>query len=45
MNVVLTVDEALEVAFGPLRLFWDGEVDVGHVCSLEKGVTAIRALF
>lgn len=43
--MVLAVDEPLDVAFGPLGLRWNGEVNFGHVGGLEEGVAAFRALF
>lgn len=41
----MIVNEPLHVAFGPLGLVRYGEVNVGHVCSLQQGVTAVRAVF
>jgi hypothetical protein len=45
LHIVEAVDEALDITLGPLGLSRDGKLDVGHVCSLDEGVAAVRALF
>jgi hypothetical protein len=45
LSLLLTVDEALDIAFGPFWLWWYGKVDVGDVGSLEQWLSARGAVF
>jgi hypothetical protein len=45
LGIGLAVDEALDVAFCPLWLAGDGEVEVGDVGGLDKRVSTGGAFF